>query len=183
MITCWLKIHGVIISFIKLNLDNPFFYIKFDIFVSCVVVVPVIQPTNEEFKDLTHVDSYLQKYDELKTKFNNITVNVMNSCPSKNKEPVECTDIPFRQQASVFHPDKNPRCIKEATEKIQKLNTLCSKSTTRHYLLGKVNVNQGAKKPHAEFKIQNEMCTCYMHDTHYEYILMDTYIFVSFLIS
>lgn len=115
---------------------------KFDVLVTCCFVIPVIQQNNEEFKDLTNVDSYLQRYDELKSKFNSITVNVMNACPSKNKEPVECDDIPFRQQALIFHPDKNPRCVQEATEKFQKLNDLCNPTIPRQPLL----IGQGTRK-------------------------------------
>ena len=67
----------------------------------------------------------MQKYAELKTKFNKIDVNVNKSCPSRDIDPVECdSDHPFRQQAIVFHPDKNPRCRAEAESKFKQLHTL-----------------------------------------------------------
>jgi hypothetical protein len=98
----------------------------YDVLTDCSFVIPVQQDSNEEFGDLTHVDSYLRRYAELKTKMNDVMVNVMNkSCPSKNKEPVECDEEnTFRQQAKVFHPDKNPRCPEEAEEKFNRLTTL-----------------------------------------------------------
>lgn len=112
------------------------FFLKFktyDVLTDCSFVIPVQQPDNEDFEDLTHVDFYLQKYDELKTLFHGITVNVINkSCPSKYEEPVECdTTNSFRQQSTIFHPDKNPRCRKDAEAKFKKLGELC-KTIERH---------------------------------------------------
>ena len=112
----------------KIKFGYPFYLedYTYDVLTDCSFVIPVQQPHNEEFGDLTQVDSYLQRYAELKTKFNNIVVNVINkSCPSRNAEPVECdADHPFRQQASMFHPDKNPRCREEAESKFQQLVSL-----------------------------------------------------------
>jgi len=112
----------------KIKFGYPFYlaWRIYDVLTDCSFVIPVQQPHNEEFDDLTHVDLYLQRYAELKTSFNKIVVNVINkSCPSRNVEPVECdSDHPFRQQSRVFHPDKNPRCRKEAELKFQQLNSL-----------------------------------------------------------
>jgi hypothetical protein len=112
----------------KIKFGYPFYLgqYTYDVLTDCSFVIPVQQDNNEEFGDLTHVDSYLRRYSELKTKLNDVVVNVMNkSCPSKNKEPVECDEQnPFRQQAKLFHPDKNPRCPEEAEKKFNRLTTL-----------------------------------------------------------
>jgi len=112
----------------KIKFGYPFYLgpYTYDVLTDCSFVIPVQQDSNEEFGDLTHVDSYLQKYTALKTKMNHVMVNVINkSCPSKDKTPVECdVDHPFRQQANVFHPDKNPRCREEAESKFHQLTTL-----------------------------------------------------------
>jgi hypothetical protein len=95
-------------------------------------------PVHKEFVDSAHVDYYLQKYDELKTMFNGITVNVINhSCPSKDKQPEECDDTHlFRHQANIFHPSENPRCREEAEEKFQRLKTLCQKKPVKRLRIG-----------------------------------------------
>ena len=112
----------------KIKFGYPFYLgtYTYDVLTDCSFVIPVQQAHNEEFGDLTRVDSYLERYDELKSKMNHVVANVMNkSCPSSRKEPVECDqEHPFRQQASVFHPDKNPRCREEAELKFQQLTTL-----------------------------------------------------------
>ena len=122
------------------------FYLGFktyDVLTDCSFVIPVQQPDNEDFEDLTHVDVYLQKYDELNTLFHGITVNVMNkSCPSKYKEPVECDTISFRKQSTIFHPDKNPRCRKDAETKFKKLGELCKTERTSQRLL----IGSGTRK-------------------------------------
>jgi len=133
----------------KIKFGLPFYLgsYKYDILTDCSFVIPVIQKNNEDFGDLTHVDLYLQKYDELKTRFNSITVNVVNkSCPSKDKEPVGCDDIPFTTQETIFHPDKNPRCLSEATAKFQKLNNLCKKETNGLPLLIGRGTRKGKRK-------------------------------------
>jgi hypothetical protein len=105
------------------------FYVRaytYDILNNCAFVIPVEHPQNEVFQDLTHLDEYLHKYDDLKSRFNGITATVTNTCPSKNKEPVECDEVnTFSKQEGVFSPDYNPRCRKEAEEKFQRLKELC----------------------------------------------------------
>jgi surface protein len=112
----------------QIKFGHPF-YLKdhrYNELTHCSFVIPVQQMHDEEFTDLTHVDSYLQKYDELKTKFDGIVVNVINnSCPSKNIDPVDCDALnSFRRQEDVFHPDNNPRCRDEAEIKFQRFITL-----------------------------------------------------------
>lgn len=140
----------------KIRFGYPFYlaHYTYDVLTDCSFVIPVQQPHNEEFGDLTHVDSYLQRYSELKTKFNGIVVNVINkSCPSKNKEPVECdAEYPLQIQASVFHPDKNPRCREEAESKFQQLITLkgCHEESPVQRLLignGKTHKSKRGKFP------------------------------------
>lgn len=113
---------------------------NYDTLTDCSFVIPVEKPGNKDFviplqqpgKEIKKfdevVDPYLENYANLKTKFNSIAVNVINinkSCPSKIHEPVDCdADHPFRQQASIFHPDKTPRCTEEAKTKFQTLMTL-----------------------------------------------------------
>lgn len=111
----------------KINFSHPFFLsiYTYDKLTDCSFVIPVTQERNEVFNDLTHVDSYLQNYYELKTKFNNIVVNVINSCPSENKEPAECDTVhKFLQQKEMFHPNNNPRCNSDAETKYQNLMKL-----------------------------------------------------------
>ncbi len=111
----------------KINFSHPFFLstYTYDTLTDCSFVIPVTQKSNQVFNDLTHVDSYLQNYYELKTKFNNIVVNVINSCPSENKEPAECDTVhKFLQQKEMFHPNNNPRCKSNAKTKYQNLMKL-----------------------------------------------------------
>ena len=141
--------------------DNTAYPIKFgypfflgsntyDTLTDCSFVIPVQQSSNEDFQDLTHVDEYLQKYDALKTKFNKITTNVMNACPSENKEPVACDEInTFTKQSEVFDPSKNPRCTQEAEAKFQKLNALCNPN--KLLLIG-----QGTRKSKGKLKTRRK---------------------------
>jgi hypothetical protein len=43
-------------------------------------------------------------------------------CPSENKEPIlDCDNKIYKEQALIFHPDRNRDCQKEAAEKFNKL--------------------------------------------------------------
>jgi hypothetical protein len=45
-------------------------------------------------------------------------------CPSLDKEPVDCVvKKDYLRQALIFHPDKNPTCVSEATRKFQELQS------------------------------------------------------------
>ena len=51
-----------------------------------------------------------------------------NGCRSRGREPVNCNERnDYLKQTLIFHPDKNPMCIEEATLKFQALqnNTTC----------------------------------------------------------
>lgn len=152
----------------KIKFGYPFYLGShvYDVLTDCSFVIPVQQPRNEEFGNLTHVNAYLTQYDELKTKFNSVVVNVVNkSCPSRNKTPVECDrDHPFRQQANVFHPDKNPRCREDAELKFKELVSLrgCRHDSPgksvrllgymRKSKKGKRTVSKRSKKPKSKRK-------------------------------
>jgi hypothetical protein len=52
-----------------------------------------------------------------------------NGCPSRDNEPINCiVKKDYLKQALLFHPDKNPTCIDEATRKFQELqnNPTCN---------------------------------------------------------
>jgi hypothetical protein len=129
----------------KIKLGNPFYLgpYRYDKNTDCSFVIPVEQAVNEDFENLTRVDEYLEKYAQLKSKLNNVVVNVVQSCPSQDKEPEECeNDQHYRRQSLLFHPDKNPRCRETATLKFKRLKTLkgCSRdesSTKRLLIAGK----------------------------------------------
>jgi hypothetical protein len=111
----------------KIKLGNPFYlgHYRYDKTTHCSFVIPVEQDANEDFEDLTRVDEYLERYEQLKSKLNNVVVNVVQSCPSQDKEPEECeNDQHYRRQALLFHPDKNTRCREAATLKFKRLKTL-----------------------------------------------------------
>jgi len=45
-----------------------------------------------------------------------------NGCPSRDNEPIDCiVKKDYLKQTLLFHPDKNPTCIGEATRKFQDL--------------------------------------------------------------
>jgi len=45
-----------------------------------------------------------------------------HGCPSHGKEPVDCSEKKdYIKQTLIFHPDKNPKCIEDATAKFQAL--------------------------------------------------------------
>ncbi len=45
-----------------------------------------------------------------------------DGCPSRDNEPVNCrVKKDYLKPASLFHPDKNPTCVGEATRKFQEL--------------------------------------------------------------
>jgi hypothetical protein len=55
-------------------------------------------------------------------------------CPSHDKEPVDCSEVSevlkrkdYKKQALIFHPDKNKKCVEDATLKFQALqnNSTC----------------------------------------------------------
>ena len=53
-----------------------------------------------------------------------------NGCPSFGKEPQCCTDKKqYLAQVLIFHPDKNPDCIGDATRKFQILGDLRNRSS------------------------------------------------------
>jgi len=111
----------------KIKIDQPFYLgpYRYDKNTDCSFVIPVEQSNNEDFDNLARVDEYLEKYEHLKSKLNNVLVNVVQTCPSYDKTPEECeNDQHYRQQALLFHPDKNPRCVESATLKFQHLKTL-----------------------------------------------------------
>jgi hypothetical protein len=120
----------------KIKFGSPFYLSEYtyDVLTDCSFVIPVKQLMNEEFEDLSRVDSYLHKYDELKTDFNRITINfINNSCPSRDSEPENCDD--FDNQEKKFHPRNNHTCKKDATAKFEKLMTLCKSPRLRPRLL------------------------------------------------
>jgi hypothetical protein len=54
---------------------------------------------------------------------------LIEGCPSQYNEPVDCIEKKdYLKQVLIFHPDKNPNCIDEATQKFQALQ---NKSTCK----------------------------------------------------
>ena len=52
-------------------------------------------------------------------------IPVVEGCPSVRKEPQWCIDkSDYYFQSKIFHPDKNPSCIQDATMKFQKLDNI-----------------------------------------------------------
>ena len=109
----------------KIKFDVPFFLsaYHFNKKTDCSFVIPVISDEkNITFLNLTHVDEYLTKYEEFKYALLN---DFSKSCPSRDALPIECmNESQYRHQAFLFHPDKNPGCVDEATKKFTKLKTL-----------------------------------------------------------
>jgi hypothetical protein len=136
-------------SIYKIKFGYPFYLHKYlyEPYI-CSFVIPVEHPQNEAFQDLTHLDEYLQKYDELKSRFNKITVTIIDkSCPSKNKEPVKCDEVnTFESQVFKFLPSENPRCEEEAKTKLKKLNDLCFGKPSKPKLLLKAGKSKGNRK-------------------------------------
>jgi hypothetical protein len=109
----------------KINFDFPFFLgpYQFNKKTHCSFVIPVISDEkNITFSNLTHIDEYLKKYEDFKYALLN---DFSKSCPSRDALPIECmNESQYRHQALLFHPDKNPGCVDEATKKFKKLKTL-----------------------------------------------------------
>ena len=59
----------------------------------------------------------------VKTKTAKTRKTVSNDgCPSEGKDPVNCeSKKDYLKQTRIFHPDKNPNCIEDATSKFQAL--------------------------------------------------------------
>jgi hypothetical protein len=113
----------------KIKFDVPFFLnqYQFNKKTHCSFVIPISDEKNITFSNLTHVDEYLKKYEDFKYAFLN---DFSKSCPSRDALPIECmNESQYRHQAFLFHPDKNPGCVDEATKKFKKLKTLrgCSR--------------------------------------------------------
>jgi len=53
---------------------------------------------------------------------------IISDCPSSDKTPTLSGCVPWRKQALVFHPDKNPGCRTEATKKFQYFQKICPKN-------------------------------------------------------
>lgn len=108
----------------KLKFDTPFYLsqYQFNKKTHCSFVIPISDEKNITFSNLTHVDKYLKKYKDFKYAFLN---DFSKSCPSQDALPIECmNESQYRHQALLFHPDKNPGCVGEATRKFTKLKTL-----------------------------------------------------------
>jgi len=83
--------------------------------------------TPEELKNYVIVD----EQDNPTKLLVDIQTNPMDSvndrqCPSHDKIPQPCTpENPYKRQLLVFHPDKNIKCPKAATEKFKYWNAIC----------------------------------------------------------
>ena len=112
----------------KIQFDHPFYLesATYDRKTDCSFMIPVQHGWDVVFEDLTHVDDYLERYAQLKRKFQNIVVNVKDhQCPSLDREPVECVNVPhYREQEQIFHPRYNSDCRRDATLKFDRLKTL-----------------------------------------------------------
>jgi hypothetical protein len=129
-------------SIYKIKFDHPFYLYtyRFDKKTDGSFVIPVELSEQITFNDLTRVDEFLTKYNDLKRDLqgvlsttnytpspsqNTYEVDPSKPCPSRNVSPVSCeNDSHYRRQAFLFHPDKNPGCVGEATQKFTTLKTL-----------------------------------------------------------
>jgi len=102
----------------------------------CICVIPFmnrIGEPNMQYDNVRELDKYLIKYQELKRVIQHQRQQD-RICPSRDKIPSECTDRKnYLHQSSIFHPDRNFGCKKEAIEKFTKLQTLrgCTKGGRR----------------------------------------------------
>lgn len=123
-----------------IEFDHPFYLgtYSYDTMTDCSVVIPVEHHKNEEFANLDRVDEFLDRYEELKRKFENITVLLNKKCPSQSMDPTPCkNERDYRRQALMFHPDKNSYCRENATVKFKRLTEMCrGRSTQRTGILG-----------------------------------------------
>jgi len=137
----------------KITFNEPFYLntYRYDKKTDCSFVIPVksdkipivSDEENMTFKDLTHVDEFLSKYEELKHDLQGVVIKTnyipstasyddtydrSKPCPSHNISPTACVnDSQYRHQAKIFHPDKNPGCVSSSTKKFMKLKTLCKR--------------------------------------------------------
>jgi hypothetical protein len=112
----------------KIHFDHPFYLESaiYDKKTDCSFMIPIQHGWDVVFEDLTHVDDYLERYAQLKKRFQNVVVNVKShKCPSLDREPVECVSVPhYREQEQIFHPRNNSDCRGDATLKFGHLKTL-----------------------------------------------------------
>jgi len=146
----------------KIKFDTPFYIhtYRFDIKTDCSFVIPVEMSTQNTFNDLTRVDEFLTKYDALKISLqgvlstttytpypshNTFEYDPSKPCPSRDTLPIACeNDSHYRRQAKLFHPDRNPGCVGEATQKFTKLKTL--KGCNRDHRVPRLLLTAGTRK-------------------------------------
>lgn len=142
----------------KIEFDHPFYldHYTFDKMTDCSVVIPVEHKTNEDFDNLARIDEFLDKYVELKRKFEGIVVVLTKKCPSQSMEPTPCKhESDYRRQALMFHPDKNSYCRENATVKFKRLTELCrDRSPQRIGILGALR-KSNRKRPQIRNSTQN----------------------------
>jgi hypothetical protein len=116
----------------------------------------------EEVVDPNDIDLNVDDFNKVIENSTGLNVKkVDDKCPSKDQEPKTPSNTKeYKKQALVFHPDRNPGCVEDATKKFQTLenyNNDLTKNNTQPKEMGQTNELTAPEPEHKYITIFNDL--------------------------